>query len=146
MTIPELRDFSLVGGTALYLRYGHRKSVDLDLFSNKPFENSIIVRSLEKKIKVSFVSRSTNPHFGIFGFVGELKVDLIRHPHPLIRPELNNDSIRMFSTEDIIAMRVQAILGRGKKKFFGILQNSCNIIQSLILYNFIKRNMLLKIY
>ena len=40
MTIPELKDFSLVGGTALSLRYGHRKSVDLDLFSNKPFENN----------------------------------------------------------------------------------------------------------
>ncbi|HUZ61302.1 MAG TPA: nucleotidyl transferase AbiEii/AbiGii toxin family protein [Hanamia sp.] len=41
MEIPELQDFSLVGGTALSLHYGHRKSVDLDLFSNKPFENNL---------------------------------------------------------------------------------------------------------
>jgi predicted nucleotidyltransferase component of viral defense system len=58
------------------------------------------------------------PRFGIFCYLKEVKVDLIRHPHPLIRPELNIDNIRMFSTEDIIAMKVQAILGRGKKKDF----------------------------
>jgi hypothetical protein len=33
MEMPELKDFSLVGDTALSLLYGHRKSVDLDLFS-----------------------------------------------------------------------------------------------------------------
>jgi predicted nucleotidyltransferase component of viral defense system len=31
---------------------------------------------------------------------------------------LNIDGIKMFSTEDIMAMKVQAILGRGKKKDF----------------------------
>jgi hypothetical protein len=43
MVLKELKDFSLVGGTALSLLYGHRKSVDLDLFSNKPFENSAVI-------------------------------------------------------------------------------------------------------
>ena len=118
MKIPELKDFSLVGGTALSLLYGHRKSVDLDLFSNQTFENTILIKALEKKFTKSFVNRSTNPHFGIFGFVNEVKIDLIRHPHPLIRPELSIDGIKMFSVEDIIAMKVQAILGRGKKKDF----------------------------
>jgi hypothetical protein len=42
MKIPELENFSLVGGTALSLLYGHRVSVDLDLFSNKSFENQVI--------------------------------------------------------------------------------------------------------
>jgi len=118
MEIAELKNFSLVGGTALTLCYGHRKSDDLDLFSNKPFENSDIVNALEKKFKSSFVNRTTNPRFGIFGFASDIKVDIVRHPHPLIRPELNIDDIRMFSTEDIIAMKVQAIFGRGKKKDF----------------------------
>lgn len=118
MEMPELQDFSLVGGTALSLLYGHRTSLDLDLFSNKTFENIVIIHALEKKFKSSFVNRSTNPRFGIFSFVDDVKIDIIRHPHPLIRPKLNIDDIRMFSTEDIIAMKVQAILGRGKKKDF----------------------------
>ena len=73
---------------------------------------------MKKNLKQSFVNRSTNPNFGIFGFVNDVKVDIIRHPHPLIRPELNIDGIKMFSAEDMIAMKVQAILGRGKKKDF----------------------------
>ena len=39
MKIPELENFYLVGGTALALMYGHRKSVDIDLFSTHFFEN-----------------------------------------------------------------------------------------------------------
>ena len=118
MEIPELKDFSIVGGTALSLLYGHRVSVDLDLFSNKPFENFEVVTAFEKNFKSGFVNRSTNPRFGIFGFIDSVKVDIVRHPHPLIRPERTIDGIKMFATEDIIAMKVQAILGRGKKKDF----------------------------
>ncbi len=118
MKMPELQGFSLVGGTALSLLYGHRKSVDLDLFSNKPFDNIDIINALQKKFKDAFDNKSTNPRFGIFCFINEVKIDIVRHPHPLIRPEIYMDDIRMFSTEDIIAMKVQAILGRGKKKDF----------------------------
>jgi predicted nucleotidyltransferase component of viral defense system len=118
MKMPVLKDFSLVGGTALSLLYGHRMSVDLDLFSNKPFDDAVIIEAFEKKFGASFVNRSTNPRFGIFCFIDNVKIDIIRHPHPLIRPQLNIDDIRMFSTEDIIAMKVQAILGRAKKKDF----------------------------
>ena len=34
MARPELAQFALVGGTNLSLRLGHRKSIDLDLFTN----------------------------------------------------------------------------------------------------------------
>jgi hypothetical protein len=118
MEIPELKDFSLVGGTALSLLYGHRKSVDLDFFSNKPFENLTIIHALEKKFREAFENKSTNPRFGIFCFIDEVKIDIVRHPHPLVRPLQNIENMRLFSTEDIIAMKVQAILGRGKKKDF----------------------------
>lgn len=118
LEIPELKDFSLVGGTALALLYGHRESVDLDIFSNKPFENVTIINALKKKFQDNFVIEEKPPRFGIFCYINGTKVDLIRHPHPLIRPGINIDNIRMFSTEDIIAMKVQAVLGRGKKKDF----------------------------
>ncbi|MES2798097.1 MAG: nucleotidyl transferase AbiEii/AbiGii toxin family protein [Bacteroidota bacterium] len=118
MEIPELQEFHLVGGTALSLLYGHRISVDLDLFSNKPFDNEFIIDILSKNFGNSYENRSKNARFGIFCFINDVKVDIVRHPHPIIRPEILIDGIRMFSTEDIIAMKVQAILGRGKKKDF----------------------------
>ncbi len=118
MTIPELLNFSLVGGTALSLLYGHRMSVDLDLFSNKAFENMSVTEALKNKFQDKFVMEEKQARFGIFCYINEVKVDIIRHPHPLIRPETTVEDIRMFSVEDIIAMKVQAILGRGKKKDF----------------------------
>ncbi len=117
-SIPELSDFSLVGGTALSLHFGHRISEDLDLFSNVPFETDEVIHALINKFGEDFVSRSINPRFGVMGFVNNVKLDIIRHPHPLIRKIMVIDGIRFFSTEDIIAMKVQAILNRGKKKDF----------------------------
>lgn len=31
-SLPELKDFVLVGGTSLALQLGHRNSIDIDLF------------------------------------------------------------------------------------------------------------------
>lgn len=118
MEIPALKDFSLVGGTALTLLYGHRISVDLDLFSNKEFANDEIIEVLTKKFGDHFIMEEKPPKFGIFCYINNDKVDIVRHPHPLIRKESLIDGIRMFSPEDIIAMKVQAILGRAKKKDF----------------------------
>ncbi|MBI1781849.1 MAG: nucleotidyl transferase AbiEii/AbiGii toxin family protein [Sphingobacteriales bacterium] len=116
--MPALKGFSLVGGTALSLLYGHRKSDDLDLFSTELFENAEVIAALENKFKSSFTYRTTNPRFGVFCFIDNIKVDVIRHPHPLIRPVNTIDALRFFSSEDIIAMKVQAVLGRAKKKDF----------------------------
>ncbi len=118
MNIKELKNFYLVGGTALSLQYGHRKSVDLDLFSNGIFDNTPIIKVLKKKYQEKFIWEEKAVRFGIFCYLNNVKVDLIRHPHPLIRPEKKIEGLRFFSTEDIIAMKVQAILGRGKKKDF----------------------------
>ena len=45
-------------------------------------------------------------------------MDIVHYPHPLIRDIDFIDEIRMYSDEDIIAMKLNAILGRGKKKDF----------------------------
>jgi hypothetical protein len=49
--ISELKDFYLVGGTNLSLRYGHRISIDLDLFSNIDFSPNEISEVLFKKYR-----------------------------------------------------------------------------------------------
>lgn len=33
------KDFGLVGGTAIALHMGHRRSIDFDLFTNSRFDN-----------------------------------------------------------------------------------------------------------
>jgi hypothetical protein len=102
--MPELKNFSLVGGTALSLLYGHSGSVDLDLFSNEPFENVKISEAMKNKLHDEFIMEQKLPHFGIFCYVCGVKVDLVRHPHPLIRPEQNHiaELLNHFSISDFI--------------------------------------------
>ncbi len=135
MDLPALAHFSLVGGTALSLLYGHRISVDLDLFSNSSFNNDDIIKALSIKFENRFVTEEKPAAFGVFCFIDDVKIDIIRHPHPLLRSTINEDGIRMFSTEDIIAMKVQAILGRGKKKDFWDI---AELLQHYSITDFIK--------
>jgi hypothetical protein len=118
MLIPEMQDFCLVGGTALSLMFGHRISEDLDIFSYKTFDNIKIIETLKNYFGSDFVMEDKPAFFGVFCYIGEAKVDIVRFPHPQIRPTVHIDGIRMYAPEDIIAMKVQAILGRGKKKDF----------------------------
>ena len=118
LDMPELASFSLVGGTALSLVYGHRISIDLDLFSDIKFDQDLVINALRQKFTEGFIYEGEFKHFGIFCFVENVKVDLVPFRHPLIRPIQVIDGIRMFSLEDIAAMKIQAILGRGRKKDF----------------------------
>lgn len=42
----EFSTFNLVGGTALSLQIGHRKSIDIDLFTNSDFESQDLASHL----------------------------------------------------------------------------------------------------
>ena len=118
MSIPELADFSLVGGTALALRYGHRKSVDLNLFSPSEFDMDTITAALERTFPTTYQHISNN-EIGIFGYIENVKIDLVKyHFHPIIAPIIVEDGIRFLSDKDIMAMKINAILRRGVKKDF----------------------------
>jgi hypothetical protein len=118
MKIEELQSFSLVGGTALALRFGHRRSIDLDLFFNDKFDIPQIVSILEYSFGDRFIYKPQHPLFGIFCFINEVKVDIVHYPFNPIAPIETVEGIRLYSDADIAAMKIQAILGRGKKKDF----------------------------
>ena len=118
MELPSLQQFSLVGGTALSLRYGHRSSIDLDLFYHERFDQPGIIKILEENFKQRFVYKQQQTQFGIFCFVDDVKVDIVHFPHLPISAIEVEDGIRFYSNADIAAMKIQAILGRGKKKDF----------------------------
>src|SRR6266498_4756746 len=106
MQIKELQQFSLVGGTALALIFGHRKSVDLDLFNNSIFDNDVIISALEKEFGNEFSLQLSRQKFGVFGFIKSIKVDFVKHPHKLIENIQVIDGIRMYSDADIAAMKI----------------------------------------
>ncbi len=118
MSIPTLKNFCLVGGTALSLKFGHRKSIDLDLFSNINFDKNILTETLKSHFGNRFVYENTFAKWGIFCYIDNIKVDIVYYPHPQIGVIEVIEKIRFISEKDLIAMKIQAILGRGKKKDF----------------------------
>lgn len=118
MALPSLQSFSLVGRTALSLRYGHRSSIDLDLFFHEKFDHTIIENELKLEFGNDFDYESGHKNIGIFCNINKVKVDIIYYPHLPIAPIETENGIRLYSSIDIAAMKIQAILGRGKKKDF----------------------------
>lgn len=55
--LPLISSFSsqfyLVGGTALALQLGHRRSIDFDLFSEKDFKNDLIIKKINQHYPIS---------------------------------------------------------------------------------------------
>lgn len=112
-SFPEMKEFVLVGGTALSLKIGHRRSIDIDLFTSGLFPGDIIPEFLKKN---NFAFRQQNIFKGgIFGFINQIKTDFIRHAYPWIHPPEMVESIRFASLPDLAAMKLNAITGSGKR-------------------------------
>ncbi len=57
----------------------------------------------------------------LFAFINKIKFDFVQEPAKLLKPFINYDGVNYFSVEDIAAMKMHIICGRGKKKdFFAI--------------------------
>lgn len=118
------KPFNLVGGTNLSLRFGHRKSDDIDLFTGDEY-GSLDFNLFEDKLKKRFAYYDCPDKNNIVGFgrsyyIGDshlqaVKLDLM-YTDPFIRPIEQIDGIRLVSIEDIAAMKISAICGTGRKK------------------------------
>jgi hypothetical protein len=105
----------LVGGTALALQFGHRISVDIDLFGYQEEDDVGLVAILSELGSVERVGSSASIH--VF-FVDGIKVDFVNYPYPWLDGEVLSERIRMASVRDIAAMKVAAITNRGSRKDF----------------------------
>lgn len=112
MSDVELLDFFMVGGTALSLLIGHRISIDIDLFTEKEFNAENLRQHLEQHHQMTDTKTIGN---GVFGFIDNVKIDIIAHKYPLIKPLQIIDGIRLASLEDIGAMKLNAITGSGNR-------------------------------
>ncbi len=112
-----LSNFALAGGTSLALQIGHRKSIDIDMFAHQEVSMQEISLFLENDF-TDIIIRRTTPVF-IFCAINKIKSDFVKHSNnTLIKPCFTEEGVRMFSIEDIAAMKLNAICGRGSKKDF----------------------------
>ncbi len=115
MKIDEFNSLRLVGGTSLALQIGHRKSIDLDFFGEIDFTYLNIKEVFKSFDKIE--SFRNSKHINIFE-INNVKVDFVNYTYPWLKQELEIDGIRLAQKEDIAAMKIAAITGRGSRKDF----------------------------
>jgi predicted nucleotidyltransferase component of viral defense system len=116
MAAPYLQGCRLVGGTSLALQYGHRSSVDLDMFGDVPDDDQALLEVLEGFGKVQ--GQKTSRYIKTF-VIDNIKVDFVNYSrYPWIDDAVVEDGLRLASPKDIAAMKIGAIEGRGSKKDF----------------------------
>ena len=117
MALPLLKDTRLVGGTALALQFGHRRSVDLDFFGFATEDFDEMTQVL-KSIFPAVTQISCTKRIKIYT-INNIKVDIVNYSeYPWVDDSVEEDGIRLASVKDIAAMKMNAIIGRGTKKDF----------------------------
>ncbi|WP_294544058.1 nucleotidyl transferase AbiEii/AbiGii toxin family protein [uncultured Bacteroides sp.] len=113
--LPILCNTRLVGGTALALQLGHRKSIDLDLFGRINADSQELQEALRTIGTLTILSDSKNIHIYV---LNEVKIDIVNYTYPWLSDVVCKDGIRLASPKDIAAMKITAVKGRGTKKDF----------------------------
>ena len=109
-----LKDFYLAGGTALALQLGHRKSIDLDFFSQKYPSQEQLIQALNKYQPV--IAQQATGTLDVF--IDEVKVSFFDYKYTLLEDTYLYKQVRLASTLDIACMKIAAISQRGTKKDF----------------------------
>lgn len=110
-----LNDFSLVGGTALALYWGHRISDDIDLFTDKKKELLAIEGKLNEIPGAEFQKRTD---ISIVYIIDKVKTDLLIYPYAFQQKSIKEENIQIATLDDIVTMKLGAITNRGAKKDF----------------------------
>lgn len=107
-----MSDFNLAGGTSLALYLGHRISVDLVLFTPESFDAGKLEIFLRDKygFRTDFMEKNT-----LKGTIDGVKIDCITHPYSYLEKPYTESDIRLYSMEDIVAMKLSAIADNGSR-------------------------------
>lgn len=107
-----LNDFYLVGGTALALFLCHRKSVDIDLFSNHDFDAQQLLENIHQDFQYELFFTAKNT---LKGSIEGIKTDFLAHRYDYVSDPVTSSGIRLLSIQDIIAMKINAITTSGQR-------------------------------
>ena len=112
--------FFLAGGTGLALQLGHRISLDLDMFSSsrklQSAERRDIFEALRARGSLKVVTSEDHTcHLVVDG----ANVSLFFYPEQMLRKPCGNfRGLAVAHVEDICAMKLNALVGRGSRKDF----------------------------
>jgi hypothetical protein len=112
--LPEVKNFYLVGGTALALQIGHRRSVDFDLASRQPIDSFNLERQLMSRgFQIQRTFTATGDEYS--ALIQETKVTFFHFPFDVQHPLFwGKGKVTLPTIEDLAAMKAYA-LGRPSK-------------------------------
>jgi len=116
--LPFLKKFSkeygLVGGTAVALHLGHRRSIDFDLFTGKLFDGKSLERRVRRATKIDEVLKNRDSEFTFF--THNVKVTFFNYPFPIAYTESLSSYIKIPNIITLAAMKAFALGQRSKWK------------------------------
>jgi hypothetical protein len=122
--VPAVASFYLAGGTALALRHGHRRSVDFGFFTPAAFDGRSLLGALDRV--PSELERLPGDDQTLYLRLSGVTTSFFHYPYPLIGARESTPwGFDLASDDDIAAMKIEAISGRGARKDFIDLRTLC---------------------
>jgi hypothetical protein len=114
--IGEVRTFYLAGGTALALHLGHRRSRVFDFFRNKEFLPQDLLSRLRDAGEPTVLQEAAGT---LSVLLGGVPTSFFHYDYPLLRPLVDSPwGVLLADVDDIAAMKISALAGRGSRKDF----------------------------
>ena len=110
-----LAGFYLAGGTGLALHLGHRRSRDLDFFSQEEFDADALLERLQRLSGFSLTARAPRT---LHTVVQETRVSFLQSGYPLLFPLSAFEACPVADPRDIACMKISAIASRGTRRDF----------------------------
>ena len=108
------REYYLVGGTAIALHIGHRRSVDFDMFKPTEINHK---RNLDRIVASGFEYQVTRRVFEQMNLiVGDVKLTFFQYPFPVASEVMFGNVFRIPSLLSLAAMKAYALGRRSKWK------------------------------
>lgn len=108
------QDYYLVGGTALALQLGHRRSIDFDLYTTKSFNNDKIIAQVQRYFPVQQIYISQTDQLTLI--TNGVQMTWYKYEYP-VQTEINWEGIvNMPDILSISAMKAYALGRRAKWK------------------------------
>ncbi|MDO9256715.1 MAG: nucleotidyl transferase AbiEii/AbiGii toxin family protein [Bacteroidales bacterium] len=108
------KEFYLVGGTAIALHLGHRRSIDFDLFKFNALKPKNIISTISECHYPYIVSRRVTEQLNVT--IHDVKFTFFQYPFKIQAAEKLDDILRLPKLLDLAAMKAYALGRRSKWK------------------------------
>lgn len=110
-----MREFYLAGGSGVALHLGHRVSEDLDFFTPKELNTTLLIQRLRR---VGEFDLRTEAWGTVTGILGGVRASFFTYSYPLLEPTQRLFGVGVASLVDIGLMKIVAISQRGSRRDF----------------------------